>query len=349
MFIRRHWIPPGALIFAQLAHGASWLILGWAALAGPSWSLDFPAIAWIHTVALGWATVAATAVLLHVIPQFADVEWRLENLARRSVFVFAIGVALFVGALLTRPPLAIWGAGLIVLALIGYCTAAGATLLQTLRGPRTERAIGRALATTLAFLFVTALLGLGLAFMLSGYAVPAWMAAVPAAHANLGMFGWLSLLVFGVSARTADNFLSVFLLAVAIGTLVGGPIGDRVGRKRVIWFSIVGITPFTLALPYVNLAWTIGLSVVIGLVLASAFPAIIVYAQDMLTHRIGMVSGLFYGFSFGLGGIGAAVLGVVADHYSIAFVYQVCAFLPLLGLSAAFLPDVRPPSDKSVA
>jgi len=148
---------------------------------------------------------------------------------------------------------------------------------------------------------------------------------------------------FGTSAKTADHLLSVFLLAVAIGTLIGGPLGDRIGRKPVIWFSILGIAPFTLLLPYVDLAWTVGLSVVIGLVLASAFPAIIVYAQDMLTNRIGMVSGLFYGFSFGLGGVGAAVLGVVADHYGIVFVYQVCAFLPLLGLLAAFLPDVRPP------
>jgi len=148
---------------------------------------------------------------------------------------------------------------------------------------------------------------------------------------------------FGTSAKTADHLLSVFLLAVAIGTLIGGPLGDRIGRKPVIWFSILGIAPFTLLLPYVGLAWTVVLSVVIGLVLASAFPAIIVYAQDMLTNRIGMVSGLFYGFSFGLGGVGAAVLGVVADHYGIVFVYQICAFLPLLGLLAAFLPDVRPP------
>lgn len=148
---------------------------------------------------------------------------------------------------------------------------------------------------------------------------------------------------FGASEKTADHLLSVFLLAVAAGTLIGGPLGDRIGRRRVIWFSILGCTPFTLALPYVGLGWTIGLSVVIGLVLASAFPAIIVYAQDMLTHRLGMVSGLFYGFSFGLGGIGAAVLGVVADHYGIVFVYQVCAFLPLIGLLAVFLPDVRPP------
>jgi FSR family fosmidomycin resistance protein-like MFS transporter len=148
---------------------------------------------------------------------------------------------------------------------------------------------------------------------------------------------------FGVSAQTADHLLSVFLLAVAVGTLIGGPLGDRIGRKRVIWFSILGVAPFTLMLPYVGLAWTVALSVVIGLVLASAFPAIIVYAQDMLTHRIGMVSGLFYGFSFGLGGLGAAVLGVVADRYGIMFVYQVCAFLPLLGFLAALLPDVRPP------
>lgn len=148
---------------------------------------------------------------------------------------------------------------------------------------------------------------------------------------------------FGVSEHVAANLLAVFLFAVAAGTLLGGPLGDHIGRKRVIWFSILGCAPFTLALPYVGLGWTVALSVVIGLVLASAFPAIIVYAQDMLTHRIGMVSGLFYGFSFGLGGLGAAVLGVLADYYSIGFVYHVCAFLPLLGLLAAFLPDVRPP------
>ena len=148
---------------------------------------------------------------------------------------------------------------------------------------------------------------------------------------------------FGLSAHASAHLLAVFLFAVAAGTLIGGPIGDRIGRKRVIWLSILGCAPFTLLLPYVSLGWTVVLSVVIGLVLASAFPAIIVYAQDMLTHRIGMVSGLFYGFSFGLGGLGAAVLGVLADHFGIDFVYHVCAFLPLLGLFAAFLPDVRPP------
>ncbi|HET9818314.1 MAG TPA: MFS transporter [Rhodanobacteraceae bacterium] len=148
---------------------------------------------------------------------------------------------------------------------------------------------------------------------------------------------------FGLSVHASANLLGVFLFAVAAGTLIGGPLGDRIGRRRVIWFSILGCAPFTLLLPHVGLYWTVGLSVVIGLVLASAFPAIIVYAQDMLSHRIGMVSGMFYGFSFGLGGIGAAVLGVIADHFGIVFVYQVCAFLPLLGLLAVFLPDVRPP------
>ncbi|MCC7196017.1 MAG: MFS transporter [Gemmatimonadaceae bacterium] len=148
---------------------------------------------------------------------------------------------------------------------------------------------------------------------------------------------------FDVSAHVAAQLLAVFLFAVAAGTLIGGPLGDRIGRKRVIWLSILGCAPFTLMLPYVNLGWTVALSVLIGLILASAFPAIIVYAQDMLTHRIGMVSGLFYGFSFGLGGLGAAILGLMADHFSIEFVYHVCAFLPLLGLFAVWLPDVRPP------
>lgn len=150
---------------------------------------------------------------------------------------------------------------------------------------------------------------------------------------------------FQLSAHTAAVLLGLFLGAVAVGTMIGGPLGDRIGRRQVIWFSILGAAPFTLALPHVGLRATVVLSVVIGLVLASAFPAIIVYAQDMLTHRIGMVSGLFYGFSFGLGGLGAAVLGVLADRYGIVFVYQVCAFLPLLGLLAVMLPDVRPPAE----
>lgn len=148
---------------------------------------------------------------------------------------------------------------------------------------------------------------------------------------------------FGLTARDATIHLFVFLASVAAGSIIGGPVGDRIGRKTVIWVSILGVAPFTLLLPHVGLVWTTVLSVVIGMGIASAFPAIIVYAQDMLPHRIGVVSGLFYGLSFGMGGIGAAVLGAVADRAGIVFVYQLCAFLPLLGMLAVFLPDIRPP------
>ncbi len=151
---------------------------------------------------------------------------------------------------------------------------------------------------------------------------------------------------FGLSAQDATIHLFIFLAAVAAGTLIGGPIGDRIGRRRVIWVSILGVAPFTLLMPYVGLTLTTMLSIVIGIVIASAFPAIIVFAQDMLPHRIGVVSGLFYGLSFGMGGVGAAVLGALADRYSIEFVYDVCAFLPLLGMLAVFLPDIRPPGQR---
>ena len=146
---------------------------------------------------------------------------------------------------------------------------------------------------------------------------------------------------FGVSVQSAQVHLFFFLGAVAVGTLLGGPLGDRIGRKYVIWFSILGALPFTLMLPYANLFWTGILSVCIGLVLASAFPAIVVYAQELLPGRVGMIAGLFFGLSFGLGGIGAAVLGAVADATSITFVYKVCAFLPAIGLLAVFLPNFK--------
>ncbi|HUX72750.1 MAG TPA: MFS transporter [Steroidobacteraceae bacterium] len=146
---------------------------------------------------------------------------------------------------------------------------------------------------------------------------------------------------FHLSMANAQIHLFVFLASVAAGTILGGPFGDRVGRKRVIWISILGVAPFTLILPYVGLEWTTGLSFLVGLILASAFPAIIVYAQELLPGKVGAVSGLFFGFAFGIGGIGAAVLGALADWRGIEFVYRVCAFLPLLGAAAAFLPDVE--------
>ena len=146
---------------------------------------------------------------------------------------------------------------------------------------------------------------------------------------------------FGLTVQSAQLHLFVFLAAVAAGTLLGGPIGDRIGRKRVIWTSILGVAPFTLLLPHVDLAWTTILSFVIGFIIASAFSAIVVYAQELVPGKVGTVSGLFFGFAFGMGGIGAAVFGHLADVRGVTFVYQVSAFLPLIGLVTAFLPDVR--------
>src|SRR5467141_1056734 len=146
---------------------------------------------------------------------------------------------------------------------------------------------------------------------------------------------------FHVSLQSAQLHLFIFLGAVAAGTIIGGPVGDKFGRKYVIWVSILGVLPFTLLLPHANLFWTAVLTVPIGMILASAFPAIVVYAQDLLPGRTGMVAGLFFGLAFGMGSVGAAVLGKLADHSGVDFVYQVCAFLPLIGLLAAFLPDVH--------
>jgi FSR family fosmidomycin resistance protein-like MFS transporter len=146
---------------------------------------------------------------------------------------------------------------------------------------------------------------------------------------------------FGVSVQSAQLHLFAFLAAVAAGTIIGGPVGDRFGRKLVIWCSILGVLPFTLALPYVGLAWTGVLSVLIGFILASAFSAILVYAQELVPGKVGLISGLFFGFAFGIAGIGAAVLGRLADHTSIEFVYRLCAYLPALGLLTAWLPAIE--------
>ncbi len=143
---------------------------------------------------------------------------------------------------------------------------------------------------------------------------------------------------FGLTVQSAQFHLFFFLLASAAGTVLGGPVGDRIGRKPVIWVSILGVAPFALLLPHADLFWTTTLTVIIGLVLSSAFSAILVYAQELMPGKVGMVSGLFFGFAFGMGGLGAAVLGMLADRTSIAFVYQAIAYLPLLGVVAVFLP-----------
>jgi FSR family fosmidomycin resistance protein-like MFS transporter len=153
---------------------------------------------------------------------------------------------------------------------------------------------------------------------------------------------------FHISVRSAQIHLFVFLLAMALGTLFGGPLGDRIGRKRVIWVSILGIAPFTLILPYVDLMWVGILTFIIGLILSSAFSAIVVFAQELMPGNVGAVSGLFFGFAFGIGGIGAAVLGGLADQHGIQFVYRICAYLPLIGMVAAFLPNIEH-NDRSVA
>lgn len=146
---------------------------------------------------------------------------------------------------------------------------------------------------------------------------------------------------FNLSVQDAQFHLFLFLLSVAAGTLLGGPLGDKFGRKYVIWFSVLGAAPFTLLLPFADLFWTGVLSVIIGIIISSAFPAILVYAQELLPKKLGMVSGLFYGFAFGMGGLGSALLGYLADQTSIEYVYQICAYLPLIGVIAYFLPNLK--------
>lgn len=151
---------------------------------------------------------------------------------------------------------------------------------------------------------------------------------------------------FGISIRASQLLLFIYLGAMAVGTIAGGPIGDRIGRKRVIWASILGVLPFSLLLPYANFFWTPVLTVIIGLVLSSAFPAIIVFAQELAPRKVGLVAGMFFGFAFGMGGVGAAVLGQIADARGIDFVYRLCSFLPAFGLFAIFLPSIEGPRSR---
>lgn len=146
---------------------------------------------------------------------------------------------------------------------------------------------------------------------------------------------------FNISVKDSQLYLFMFLAAVAVGTILGGKLGDKYGRKKIIWISILGAAPFTLCLPYLPLLWTIVFAVLIGLIIASAFSAILVYATDLMPNKIGLVAGLFFGFMFGMGGIGSAVLGAVADDTGIEYVFKICAFLPLIGIITAFLPNIK--------
>jgi len=146
---------------------------------------------------------------------------------------------------------------------------------------------------------------------------------------------------FHLSIKQAQYHMFIYLIAYALGTILGGPLGDKIGRKHVIWLSVFGATPFALLLPYVNLFWTDILMVIIGIIMSSAFPAILVYAQELVPKKLGMISGLFYGFAFGMGALGSALLGKLADYTSIQFVYWICSFLPLIGIICYFLPNLK--------
>ena len=146
---------------------------------------------------------------------------------------------------------------------------------------------------------------------------------------------------FHLTIKQAQFHMFIYLIAYALGTILGGPLGDKIGRKHVIWLSVFGATPFALMLPYVNLFWTDVLMITIGIIMSSAFPAILVYAQELVPKKLGMVSGLFYGFAFGMGALGSALLGKLADYTSIQYVYHVCSFLPLIGIICFFLPNLK--------
>ena len=218
----RPWIPPYALIFAQCAHGASWLLVLWAAWSG---NLQNPiyGFAWIHTVALGWITMAALAILTFALPNFIDERWRGLTLARRTLAFFAAGVLLLVYAFLNDVALLGIAGTIVAAALLVYLGTAFATVAAGMRGERVQRAVARAFGAIFGFLLLTALLGLGLAFMLSGRSVPEWIAGSAPAHASLGTLGWLSLLVFGVSMRTlrpiAGDGTRFRWMHIAVGSL----------------------------------------------------------------------------------------------------------------------------------
>ncbi|HEY1869295.1 MAG TPA: hypothetical protein VGG70_13450 [Candidatus Cybelea sp.] len=201
--MRRHWIPPLGLVFGQLCHGGSWLLALWIALRGDVASSPLREIAWVHLVALGWLTTTALSILLHAIPAFTGVRWRHEGTARTALFFFGAAVVAFVVAFLAAPQSLLAIGVALGAALTIYLATAWMTLAVAMRSPdRIDRAVARAFAATLLLLFITLLLGVGSASLLRGIAAPEWIAQLPSAHASIALFGWLTLLIYGVSART---------------------------------------------------------------------------------------------------------------------------------------------------
>ncbi len=254
--IRRHWIPPGALIYSQLAHGFSWAILLFAAWSG---HLQDPlyGFAWIHAVALGWATMAALAILIHALPNFIDAPWCGETAARWSLLAYAAGVALMIYGFIGNPAVLAAAGSLVLLALIVYLATAFATVAGAMRSTsqdaRVQRAVARAFGTTFVFLAAAGVLGFGLAWMLSGRPVPAFVSTLPAAHADLGMLGWLSLLIFGVSMRTVRPITGratrMRWMHIAVGSLalLGVPLLAAGLAAGLPWLSRAGGALFALA------------------------------------------------------------------------------------------------------
>ena len=257
IFARRHWIPPAALIYAQAAHGFSWLLLLWIGWSG-SLTGGLAGFAWIHTVALAWVTMAALAVLVHALPNFVAstgsaqaVEWRGETLARWSIAVYGAGVALLLYGFLSHPNVLGVAGDIVLLGLVLYLSCAFTTLSGAFRtgSERVQRAVARAFTGTFLFLLVTALIGFGLAWMLSGRAFAPWIGALPASHATLGILGWLSLLIFGVSMRTlrpitgsgGTRFRWVHIVVGSLAAL-GVPVlavGLALGNTVISWFGAV--------------------------------------------------------------------------------------------------------------
>ena len=253
MFARRHWIPPAALVYAHLAHGFSWVLLLWAA-----WSANtqhgYVGFAWIHTVALAWFTMAAFAILIHAMPNFVDVEWRGQTVARWALVAYGAGAALLIYGFLANARIIGVGGDLLLASIVVYLATAFWTLSQAMRGERVQRAVARAFSGTLLFLLATAVIGYGLAGLLSGRGVM-WAASLPTAHATLGTLGWLSLLIFGVSMRTlrpisgAQTRFRWMHIVVGTFTLIGVPLlaaGLAVQNSVLAWiggalFCIAGL------------------------------------------------------------------------------------------------------------